>query len=238
MSRLYAPGSVLVVDEHGHHRDPVQEKARRDLAASVLRGLRPCVGYRPASFYPDHIFEIVYRLEQLKRRRWTSAGIRRYWDREQEARELGKHRDAMIAVLVKRREHERNPVRRTFLAMAITELKAVESGVYWAPGFFGEGRPRKPYALTARLLGGLVLRALRGADRLSGRGIGLDGAVSPQGPLRSRLSGGSNSPVVRLICEWLDCIYPTPADPDNVLKILQTIKAVESPEDYGDRERP
>jgi hypothetical protein len=225
-------------------RDATQE--RRNLTAAVLRGLRACVGYRPTRFYGDHILELVYCLEQLKRRRWTTKAIKQYWDWERDGPKLERQRDAMIALLVERRKrcvgrNRKAALRRGRLALAIAELKAIESGVFWPPGFFGEGKPKKPYAFVTRMLGGLVLRALRGADRLNGRGIGLDGAVRPAGPLRARLSGGPSSPVVTLICEWLDWIYETEPDPDKpekVLKVLQTIRAAEGPEDFGDRERP
>jgi hypothetical protein len=158
---------------------------REDLAACLPdpepgRPKRPNFGR-----WFDHLAHCLRRLE---RQNWTAADIA-YWRRvDRDVREEQHKLEAAIEALGDRLKKPGSSEETWQLIEAIGALMAVKPSLPWGNLFVPRGRPPKPPALTARIIGGLTLEVLRSADQSAGH--------EP----RTKLVGAA----VDFIMRWLD----------------------------------
>ena len=101
--------------------------------------------------------------------------------------------------------------RRRRLVIAIAEVKALDSSVYYFGDFIGRTNPRTAETIATRSIGFYTMRALRAAN------------IRRKQPPRSSF-GGPQHPVVRVIHEWLATIMRKPPGREHLAKSLRGIR--------------
>jgi hypothetical protein len=139
------------------------DELRAELAACLPEGERPRFG----SWF-DHLAHCLCPLEQ---QHWAKADIA-YW-RKVDSTLRERHRKLTLAIndLQAWLNEPSTPAEMRRLPAAIAELTALKAAIASFPwgDMFGRRKHFGPATLTARIIGGLTLDTLRGADLSAGR---------------------------------------------------------------------
>lgn len=132
----------------------------------VVEQLTACAGFRNPQFDPQHIDALVHWLRLYERRPWVKVADDHWWRELQEARINKAACSRVISLLQPARSRDC----QVTLVVVGTVLLGLETEIEWLEVSLGGGdKPRRAWAIMARMLGHLTLTALRGADELAGR---------------------------------------------------------------------
>lgn len=132
----------------------------------VVRQLEACAGFRNPQFDPQHIDALVHWLQHYERRPWAKVADDLWWQCLQEAR-INKAACSRVITLLQQAKGRDGKVA---LVVVGEILLGLETDIEWLEVNLGGGdKPRRAWAIMARMLGHLTLTALRGAEQLAGR---------------------------------------------------------------------